>query len=107
MRSPDQLISTLRRNPRLEVTPLQSIRVGGVWARRVEVTVRPHRGYPPFCERPCVATWGSRGNTIVVEAPAVVRLAALRVRGQTVVVTEEPRSGVSLTEPIVRSLRFR
>jgi hypothetical protein len=43
----------------------------------------------------------------VAEAPAVVRLAALRVRGRRVVITEEPRSGFRLTEPMVRSLRFR
>jgi hypothetical protein len=89
VRAPDQLISTLQRNPRLELA------------------VRPHRRYPASCERPCVPLFASQGSPFLVIMPSVMRVSVLQVGAQTVAVTEEPRSGFRLTGQVVRGLRFR
>lgn len=104
-----RIVRALRANPHLVVRLLPSVDVGGVRSTRLEVEVKPYKGYPTFCPAACVPVFGFPNNTSAVGAPTVSRLSLLTFRGKVIVVFEETdRVGGSLatTARLVRLLRL-
>jgi hypothetical protein len=106
--TPASVLAALERLPHLEVAPARTVNVGGVRGYRVDLRVRPHQGYPPFCSTACVPLFATGPVTTTIDAGEANRLVVLAVNGKTAVIESGGGDGTSLaiTEPIVRSLRF-
>jgi hypothetical protein len=107
--TPASILDGLERLPHLEAGPVRAVSIGGLRGSSVELRVRPHRDYAPFCSAPCVPLYAAGPVTTTIEAGEVTRLIVMQVGGKTVVIESnvEDEAKFALTEPIVRSLHFR
>jgi outer membrane protein assembly factor BamB len=110
LRSARQAIELVARNPHLRISGRRQTSFGGIPATVLDVTVRPYRPYPRFCQSACVLLYAFPASTSGVEGARASRLWFLSHRGRTVVVIADahPR-GADFTriETLVRTLRFR
>ena len=110
LRSTRQAVDLVAHNPHLRVSGRRQTSLGGVPATVLDVTVRPYRAYPRFCQSACVLLYAFPASTGGVERARASRLWFLSHHGRTVVVLADgdPR-GTDFTrvEALVRTLRFR
>ena len=106
----NDLVGALTSNPHLRVSERERVRLAGVPAERLTVSVRPYSPYPSFCPAPCVLLLPlPEGLTVTAESKGDQRLTIASVRGRPVVVLETApanQSGFAATERILRTLEF-
>jgi hypothetical protein len=110
LRSTRQAVELVARNPHLSISERRQTSLGGIPATVLDVTVRPYRPYPRFCQSACVLLYAFPASTSGVEGARASRLWFLSHRGRTVVVIADadPREAdFTRVETLVRTLRFR
>jgi streptogramin lyase len=110
IRSAGRIVRALHANRHLVVRALPSAAVGGVRATRLEIQVKPFKGYPTFCPEACVPIFGFPNNTQTANFGLITRASLVPFRGKLIVVLEQTdsrRGSLTTTGALVRSLRIR
>lgn len=107
----DDLVGALTRHPHLRVVKRERVRLAGVPAVRLTVSVRPYSPYPDLCPAPCVLLLPlDDGLTVTAESNVNQRLTVASIHSRPVVVIEterQARRGFAATEPILRTLELQ
>jgi hypothetical protein len=110
LRTSRQAVALVTANPHLQVSGRRRTSLGGVPATQLDVRVRPYRGYPGFCQSPCVVLYAFPASSAGLGAAAPARMWFLSHRGRVVVVIAEidrRKPNSAGTEALVQTLRFR